>query len=66
MLNRTRMVVGRLAGGFESPADMRCTFATVWAIATWDRERSEPQYHDRLHCEHWEVVVPELVVEPDT
>ena len=66
LLNRTRMVVGRLASSFEAPADMHCAFATVWAIATWDRERLEPQYHNRLQCEHWEVVVPELVFEPST
>ena len=45
---------------------MHCTFAKVWAVVTWDRERSEPQYQDRLLCDDWEVVVPELVFEPDS
>ena len=66
LLDRNGTVVGQLAGGFEAPAGMRCTFATVFAIAAWDRERSEPQYRDRLHCDTWEVVVPELVFEPDS
>ena len=59
-------VVGRLAGGFEIPDGVRCTFATVHAIATWDRESSEPKYQDRLRCDAWEVVVPELVLVPDS
>ena len=64
--NRRGTVVGQLAGGFEARAGMRCMFATVLAIATWDHERSEPQFRDRLHCDTWEVVVPELVFEPDS
>ena len=56
-------VTGQMAGGFEVPAGMSCTFGTVLAIATWDREGSEPQYRDGLRCDSWEVVVPELVFE---
>ena len=58
--------MGQLASGFEVPSGMRCAFATVLAITTWDQERSEPQYRDRLQCDIWEVVVPELVFEPDS
>ena len=64
LLDRSGTVVGQLANGFEAPAGMRCAFATVLAIATWDRERSELQYRDSLRCDSWEVVVPELVFEP--
>ena len=66
LLDRSGTVVGRLAGGFEAPAGMRCRFARVLAIATWDRDSSEPQYQDRLQCETWEVVVPELVFERES
>ena len=66
LLDRNGRVVGRLAGGFEAPSGMRCISATVLAIVTWDRERSEPQYRDRLMCDTWEVVVPELVFEPES
>ena len=45
---------------------MRCIFAKVLAIATWSREYSEPQYQSRLLCDTWEVVVPELVFEPNS
>ena len=66
LLDRGGTVVGQLAGSFSLPAaDMRCAFATVMAIVAWDRDRSEPEYRDGLHCDAWEVVVPELVFEPD-
>ena len=66
LLDRHGTVVGQLAAGFEGPPDMRCTSAAVLAIATWDRDSSEPEYRDRLRCDAWEVVVPELVFEPDS
>ena len=66
LLDRNGTVVGQLASGFEAPPGMRCAFAAVLAIVTWDREHSEPQYQDRLHCDTWEVVAPELVFEPDS
>ncbi len=44
---------------------MRCVSATVLAVVNWDREKSESQYWDGLRTEAWEVVVPELVFEPD-
>ena len=59
-------VVGQLAGDFEGPPGMRCAFALVSAIVVWDRQYSEPQYQQRLGCDSWEVVVPELVFEPDS
>ena len=64
LVDSNGMVVGQLAAAFEPPAGMRPAFATVWAIATWDRERSEPQFREGLQCDSWEVVVPELVFEP--
>ena len=66
LLDRNGTVVGQLAGNFEAPAGTRCTSARVLAIATWRREYSEPQYQNGLHCDTWEVVVPDLVFEPDS
>lgn len=57
--------VGMLSRWFEAPSDMRCVEAKVAAIATWGSERSDPQYKQELKCDRWEVVVPELVFEPD-
>ena len=65
LLDRSGTVVGQLARGFKVPAGVRCAFATVLAIVAWDRERSDPDYRDGLRCDSWEVVVPEIVFEPD-
>ena len=58
LVDRNGTVVGQLAGSFEVLAGMRCAFASVLTIATWDRESSDLQYQDGLHCDTWEVVVP--------
>ena len=44
---------------------MRCEYAVVMAIVRWDRERAEPQFQSNLRSDSWEVVVPELVFQPD-
>ncbi len=64
LLDRNGTQVGTLAASYEPPADMRCAYATVLAIATWDRDSSEPDFQDRLQCDNWEVVIPELIFEP--
>ena len=65
LLDRTNTVVGRLAGGFDPPSGIQCRSATVLAVVAWSREVSEPEYHDGIRCETWEVVVPELVFGPE-
>ena len=64
LLNDAGTVIGRLARRWETPAGMRCVEAAVYAVVTRSRALSDPQYLDRLRCETWEVVVPELVFEP--
>ncbi len=66
VLDRKGMVVGQLAGSFKAPSGTRCTSAKVLAIATWRSEYSEPQFQKKHLCNSWEVVVPELVFEPDS
>ena len=61
LLDKNGVVVGQLAGSFKPPDGMRCTSATVFAIASWRRDLSEPNYQRNLRCDAWEVVVPELV-----
>ena len=63
-LNEDGLVVGRIASSFKVPSGMRCSFATVMAVATWEKQNSEPEYRGRLRSDNWEVVVPELVFEP--
>ena len=65
LLDSRGTVVGQLASSFKAPANMRCTSASVHAIATWDRERSELKYREGLRSDAWEVVVPELIFEPE-
>ena len=65
LLDRSGTVVGRLAQDFEPPAGMRCVSAAVHAVVTWSREDSKPEFRDGLKCDRWEVVVPELIFEPD-
>ncbi|MDE0628647.1 MAG: RecQ family ATP-dependent DNA helicase [Bryobacterales bacterium] len=57
--------VGRLAKSFKPPPGMRCRSAKVFAAVGWSREASEPEFRDAMRCDAWEVVVPELVFEPD-
>ena len=64
LLDKTGAVVGRLAGSFQPPPGTRCRSASVLAVVGWSREASEPEYHDSIRCDAWEVVVPELVFEP--
>ena len=65
LLDRSATVVGRLARAFEPLAGMRCVSAAVHAVVTWSRDASEPEFRDGLKCDRWEVVVPELIFEPD-
>ena len=65
LLDSTGRVVGRFARAFQPPPGTRCRSATVLAVIVWSREASEPQYQDGIRCDSWEVVVPELVFEPE-
>jgi len=56
--------VGWLARAYAPPAGTSCIAASVAAIIMREREDSQPEYHDRLRCERWEVVVPDLVFAP--
>ena len=63
--DKTGAALGHFAGSFEPPLGTRCRSAEVWAVTGWSREASKPEYHDSVKCDEWEVVVPELVFEPD-
>ena len=57
--------VGRFAKGYEPPKNMRVYSATVFAILNRPRELSDPAYWHKIKCDEWEVVIPEIVYEPD-
>ena len=63
LLNHAGTVVGRMAKNFEPPSSMKCRSASVHAVIRWSKAISKPEYRDRLKCESWEVVVPELIFE---
>ena len=65
LLDRSGTVVGRLAKDFEPPAAMQCVSATVHAVVTWSRDASKPEFRAGMKCDRWEVVVPELIFEPE-
>jgi ATP-dependent DNA helicase RecQ len=56
--------VVKLAKAYRPPPGMRCLEARVAAIIVRRSEDSDPEYRERLRCESWEVVMPELVFEP--
>ena len=58
------VAVGRLARSYDLPRNPGSISATVLAIGTWDRTKSDPEYQDRLKTDRWEVVIPELAVQP--
>ena len=57
--------VGQLSQNFSIPEGMLCVSVKVMAIVTWDKENSATDYQTNLRSEKWEVVVPELVLEPE-
>lgn len=62
LVNEEGIEVGRLAQGFETPANAGEVSANALAVACWDRTKSEGAYRDRLRSERWEVVIPEIVI----
>ena len=63
--DRHGQVVGRLAKACAPPAGMRFLSGQVKAVIVRRRADSEPEYQAALRCDRWEVVLPELVFEPE-
>ena len=57
-------VVGRLARSFQPPEDMYLVSARVIAVITRSREDTAEEFLAQVRCEHWEIVLPELVFAP--
>jgi len=64
LLDERNRPVGKFGRKFDPPPGMRIRSAEVVAIVGRSRELSSPEYRDRVKCDEWEVVVPELVFEP--
>ncbi len=65
LLNQSGSVVGRMAKRFTPPHRMRFRTASVMAISGWSINATSPEFRDKVKCNAWEVVLPELVFEPD-
>jgi ATP-dependent DNA helicase RecQ len=65
LLDGVGNVVGRLARNFSPPKSMKCIDVRVMAILVRRREDEGEEFQDRVCCDRWEVVLPELVFEPE-
>jgi len=65
LLDRGGIRVGRLSHAFAPPPGMHCVEARVMAIMVRRREDSEPEYQNLYKSDRWELVLPELIFEPD-
>ena len=65
LLDSDGRTVGRLAKSFRPPSGTRCRSAKAFAVVGWSREASDLKYRDVMRCDAWEMVMPELVFEPD-
>ena len=64
-INDDGMAVGQLTCGFHCPAWRDQGSCRSSGIVSWDKERPEPEYQTGLRNETWEIVVTELMFEPD-
>lgn len=59
-----RELVGRMSRRFELPEGMSCLDVRVAAVLKRFEEDSSPEFRGRVRSPEWEVVIPELVLEP--
>jgi ATP-dependent DNA helicase RecQ len=64
LVQKDGVTVGRLAAAYSPPSGMVCTSAQVSAIVVWYRSDSKPEYQALSKCDKWEVVIPQLIFEP--
>ena len=58
--------MSQLARGCTAPSGAGGVDAGVLASVSWDQDSSEPRYQQGIRSDAREVVVPELVFEPQT
>ncbi len=62
--DRSGRTVGRLASKFEVPVDQRIR-ASVAAIVVRTRRDCRPEFERSIRAERWELVVPEITIDPN-
>ena len=65
LITNRGITVGRLSQGFKQPQEAEQVSATVLAIASWNKAKSEARFLDQLKTDEWEVVIPEVVAGKD-
>jgi len=60
-----RNIVGRLSKKYFIPVGKKIKSVKVFAIICRKKEDSIPEYIDNIRKDRWEVVVPEIIYEPD-
>ena len=65
LLDHDGTPVGQLSRAFQPPPGMRYGSAAVLAVVAWNRGISDPRYQYGIQSEAWEVLIAELVFEPD-
>jgi ATP-dependent DNA helicase RecQ len=58
-------IVGRMARDWRPPENRTCVCARVWAILRRHRDQTEEKYLPSVRTDAWEVLLPELVFQPD-
>ncbi|MBK7768155.1 MAG: RecQ family ATP-dependent DNA helicase [Sulfuritalea sp.] len=56
--------VGRASKAY-TPPEGKLISARVANICVWRREDVDPGWHERMRVDHWEVVFPEVIIEPE-
>jgi ATP-dependent DNA helicase RecQ len=59
-------LIGRMSKKFTPPPASQFLSAQVAAIVVRRREDSAPEYQTQISCDHWEIVMPELVFAPES
>lgn len=65
LCNQAGVQIGKLAKSFIPTEYGRCIKAHVTAILSRSKRAQSSEYAETAQCDHWEVVLPELVFEPD-
>jgi ATP-dependent DNA helicase RecQ len=61
LLNSSGQMVGRMSKQFSPPADRTFVRGKVSAIIRHGKAQTDPAWQHQVRCDHWEVILPELV-----
>ena len=65
IVNKKGQEISRFAKGYQPPNNMRVRAAEVYVILNRKRDQTDSEFLAKIKCDEWEVLIPELVYEPD-